>query len=48
MSTDDVGTFISYEQDGETWYFCSNHCLEKFKGARADVDDGHGEKKTAP
>jgi Cu+-exporting ATPase len=30
MSTDDVDAFIAFEQDGETYYFCSSHCLEKF------------------
>jgi len=31
MSTDDPEAFIAYEQDGKTYYFCSTHCLEKFK-----------------
>lgn len=31
MSTDDAEAFIAYEHDGETDYFCSSHCLEKFK-----------------
>ena len=31
MSTDDAEAFIAYEHDGETDYFCSRHCLEKFK-----------------
>jgi len=38
MSTDDAGAFIAYEHDGETDYFCSSHCLEKFK--RQKEDDG--------
>jgi len=37
MSTDDADAFIPYEQDGETYYFCSRHCLEKFKHQKVDV-----------
>ena len=31
MSTDDPDAFQAYEKDGETHYFCSTHCLNKFK-----------------
>ena len=36
MSTDDADAFIPYEQDGKTYYFCSRHCLEKFKSKKED------------
>jgi Cu+-exporting ATPase len=35
MTTESPEAFISYEHHGETFYFCSEHCLEKFK---ADPD----------
>ncbi|VAW34826.1 hypothetical protein MNBD_DELTA04-682 [hydrothermal vent metagenome] len=31
MTTEDPGAFTAYDQDGETYYFCSDHCLAKFK-----------------
>jgi len=31
MSTEDESAFIPYEHEGETLYFCSDHCLAKFK-----------------
>ena len=31
MSTDDVSSFTPLEYKGKTYYFCSPHCLEKFK-----------------
>ncbi len=31
MSTNDEGAFKPYEYEGETYYFCSDHCLMKFK-----------------
>ncbi len=31
MKTDKVGKFLQYEHDGKNYYFCSSHCLEKFK-----------------
>ena len=35
MTTESPEMFISYEHQGETFYFCSEHCLGKFK---ADSD----------
>ena len=35
MTTKSPEMFISYEHQGETFYFCSENCLEKFK---ADPD----------
>ncbi len=35
MSTDDPNAFIPYERDGKTYYFCSSHCLEKFKAGES-------------
>lgn len=31
MSTDDEHDFTPYEHEGQTYYFCSDHCLKKFK-----------------
>jgi len=31
MTTTDPAAFTSYEHDGVTYYFCSDHCLAKFK-----------------
>ena len=31
MSTEKEGEFIRHEHDGRSYYFCSGHCLEKFK-----------------
>jgi len=31
MSTDDPAAFTRYTREGEDYYFCSGHCLEKFK-----------------
>ena len=31
MKTDDPDAYLQYENDGETYYFCSDHCLTKFK-----------------
>jgi len=31
MTTDQEGKFTSFEYDGKTYYFCSNHCLARFK-----------------
>jgi Cu+-exporting ATPase len=35
MTTESPEEFISYKRQGETYYFCSEHCLNKFK---ADPD----------
>jgi len=31
MSTEDPDAFTRYEYEGKDYYFCSEHCLEKFK-----------------
>lgn len=31
MDVDPANAAGSYEYEGETYYFCSTHCLEKFK-----------------
>jgi len=31
MSTDDEHGFTPYEHEGRSYYFCSDHCLKKFK-----------------
>ena len=32
MSTDDENSFIRHEHNGNTYYFCSKSCMDKFKG----------------
>lgn len=31
MSTDDPSSFSKYDHEGTGYYFCSDHCLGKFK-----------------
>ena len=31
MTADSPESYIAYEYQGETFYFCSEHCLEQFK-----------------
>jgi len=31
MTTEDPGDYAAYEHEGQTYYFCSDQCLEKFK-----------------
>ncbi len=31
MTTEDENAYLKYEYKGTSYYFCSNHCLEKFK-----------------
>ena len=31
MTTDKEGEYIRHEHDGRTFYFCSEHCLARFK-----------------
>ena len=31
MTTEDENAYLKYEYKGTPYYFCSNHCLEKFK-----------------
>ncbi len=31
MTTEDEGEFLRYNHNGEPYYFCSEHCLKKFK-----------------
>jgi P-type Cu+ transporter len=42
--TVDTATALHTERDGETFYFCSEHCREKFLSAPADAkpDDKSG------
>ena len=35
--TVDTATAFSTERDGETFYFCSQHCLEKFNSEQAET-----------
>ena len=34
MSTESPESYIPHDHDGTTFYFCSDHCLEKFKRIR--------------
>ncbi len=40
MSTDDPDKYLKYEHGNETYYFCSEHCLTKFKAAPHDYTVG--------
>ena len=31
MSTDKADEYIRYDHEGRTYYFCSEHCLARFK-----------------
>ncbi|MGB3225666.1 MAG: heavy metal translocating P-type ATPase [Desulforhopalus sp.] len=52
MSTEDEKDFIDYVYHGDTYYFCSDHCLTKFKNqpdtyrAGEKIDHRHGSNKT--
>jgi Cu+-exporting ATPase len=45
MSTDREDQFIRHTHDGKSYYFCSDHCLTKFK---ADPEKFTGPKEKAP
>jgi Cu+-exporting ATPase len=45
MSTDQEGQFIQHKHDGKSYYFCSGHCLTKFK---ADPEKFTGREEKAP
>ena len=36
----DEGTGLTAERDGQTYYFCSDHCRQKFM-AKAEVEEQH-------
>ena len=36
MSTDDPDTYQAFVHDDKTYYFCSDHCLTKFRANPAD------------
>ncbi|MDA3970586.1 MAG: heavy metal translocating P-type ATPase [Desulfobulbaceae bacterium] len=42
MSTEDEAAFSAYEHNGTTHYFCSDHCLAKFKENPGDYGAGEG------
>ena len=44
MSTDQDGKFIHYKHDSKSYYFCSEHCLAKFK---TELDKFTGKEVTA-
>ena len=48
MSTDDPNAFIPYEKGGKTYYFCSQHCLEKFKAGKSGTPHTHEEMPSSP
>ncbi len=41
MSTDEQGRFMEYEHDGKPFYFCSQHCLAKFKDDPDSFTNAH-------
>jgi Cu+-exporting ATPase len=43
MTTDSPEAYLSYEHRGETFYFCSRHCMEKFKDAPDKYTAGDSE-----
>jgi Cu+-exporting ATPase len=45
MSTDQEGQFMQHKHDGKSYYFCSGHCLSKFK---ADPEKFTGREEKAP
>jgi len=52
MATDDKTAFTPYEHEGRVYYFCSDHCLGKFKTDPAafthDHTDTHKKQETPP
>jgi Cu+-exporting ATPase len=59
MSTDDPDTYQQYEFNGQKYYFCSDHCLAKFKNnpnefisreqpEHTEEEHGEGMKYTCP
>ncbi len=55
MATEEKGTFITYDYQGEQYYFCCHHCLEKFKADPAQYlqqpqkhDHNHAHHHTEP
>ncbi len=43
MTTDDKDSYLSYEHEGETYYFCSERCLNKFRNNPEAYTDSAGE-----
>ncbi|MFZ0448105.1 MAG: heavy metal translocating P-type ATPase [Desulfatiglandaceae bacterium] len=49
MKTEDENAFTKYEHEGQSYYFCSDNCLDKFKSdpekyiQKAHEDHDHGE-----
>ena len=46
MTTDDPDAYQPYEYDGKTYYFCSDHCLIKFKSDPDGFISGEKQKAT--
>jgi len=51
MRTEDPDTYIKYDYEGSPYYFCSEHCLDKFKkdpdryiGPRSEGEEHHHER----
>ena len=45
MATDDPDAYQQHEHDGETYYFCSDHCLTKFKSDPQGFISGEKQKE---
>jgi Cu+-exporting ATPase len=46
MTTDDPDAYMPYEHNGKTYYFCSGHCLTKFKTDPEGFISGKEQKDT--
>ncbi len=46
MTTDDPDAYMPYEHNGKTYYFCSDHCLTKFKTDPEGFISGKEQKDT--
>ncbi len=47
MSTESPGAYATYDYQGKTFYFCSHHCLDKFKADPARYVAGDSESITS-
>ncbi|MHC4489273.1 MAG: YHS domain-containing protein, partial [Planctomycetota bacterium] len=45
MTTEEENAFALYEHEGESYYFCSDHCLTKFKNEPGSFIDSRDEVK---
>ena len=48
MATEKAGEFIQHQHEGKTYYFCSPHCLEKFKADPQSYTEEEAEPEEPP